>query len=74
MSSLTGFRTIIAAAVALIAELLRLIGVEIDAAGQEGLVNSIVTVLGIISAIGFKVAANKREDNLEAQLQTERQS
>lgn len=57
---LEGYRTIIAAAVALTAEILRLWGIEIDVGG---LTNSVVILLGTGAAIGFKLAANRRKKN-----------
>lgn len=63
-----GYRTMIAAAIALGAELLRRAGFEMDAAGQEGLVNSIIVILGAVGAIVFKFKANEREADLKDQL------
>ncbi len=53
----TGYRTIIAASVAMIAELMRLAGMEWDIGDSEGLVNSIVVVCSAIAAIFYRTQA-----------------
>lgn len=63
-----GYRTMIAAAIALLAEVLRRVGLEIDAAGVDGLVNSIVIIGSTLAAIVFKVKANEREADLKDQV------
>lgn len=52
---LAGYRTIIAAVVALLGEVLRQFGVELDG---EGLTNSIMIIGGAIGAIVFRIKAN----------------
>ena len=51
---LNGYRTIIAAAVALLGEVLRQFNVEIDA---EGITNSVMIIGGAIGAIYFRTQA-----------------
>jgi len=56
----SGYRTLIAAAIALLGELLRLAGVDVDLADQEGLVNTVMIVGGIIATIWFRIRARRR--------------
>jgi hypothetical protein len=53
----TGYRTIIAAAVALLGEVLRQFDISIDA---EGLTNSIMVVAGSVGAIYFRTQAKPK--------------
>ena len=57
MSSLQGFRTIIAAAVALLGEVLRQFDVSIDA---EGITNSVMIIGGAVGAIYFRTQAQPK--------------
>lgn len=52
---LEGYKTIIGASVALLAEILRLSGIDI--ADQQGLVNSILVIVGVVLAIYGRVVA-----------------
>ncbi len=51
---LSGYRTIIAAAVALLGEVLRQFDVELDA---EGITNSVMIIGGAVGAIYFRTKA-----------------
>lgn len=53
---LNGYRTIIAAAVALLGEVLRQFDVQIDA---EGLTNSVMIIGGAVGAIYYRTQASK---------------
>ena len=53
---LTGYRTIIAAAVVLLGEVLRQAGIELD---TEGLTNSIMIIGGALGAIYYRTQAGK---------------
>lgn len=53
---LNGYKTLIGAAVALAAEGLRLVGIDIG--DQEGLVNSILVIVGVVFAIYGRIKAN----------------
>jgi hypothetical protein len=55
---LSGYRTIIAAAVALIAEVLQLLGVDI-AGDQTAIVNGVLVIGGAVGAIVFRFKATK---------------
>ncbi len=63
---MSGYRTLIAAVVALLGELLRLAGVELGPGEQEGLVNTIMVVGGILAAIWFRIQARRRVTTPEA--------
>jgi len=54
---LAGYRTIIAAAVALAGELLRLAGIEID---REGITQSIMVLGGAAAAIYYRTQARPK--------------
>jgi uncharacterized membrane protein len=60
---LSGYRTIIAASVALAGEILRQFGVELD---QDGLTNSIMIIGGAVGAIYFRFVATR--DLVDGQL------
>lgn len=53
---MNGYKTIIAAAVALAAEVSRLAGLDIDVAGVT---NSVVTIAGLVGAIVFRYTASR---------------
>ena len=53
---LNGYRTIIAAAVALLGEVLRQAGVEID---TDGITNSVMIIGGAVGAIYYRTQAGK---------------
>jgi len=55
---LAGYRTIIAAAVALIAEVLQLLGVDI-AGDQTAIVNGVLVIGGAVGAIVFRFKATQ---------------
>ena len=57
---LSGYRTLIGALIALLAEALRLYGVEIGPEYQAGLINSIVVIGGIGYAIYGRIVATRR--------------
>lgn len=57
---MSGYRTLIAAAVALLGEALKLAGIEISVADQEGLVNTVMVVGGILAAIYYRIRATRR--------------
>lgn len=54
---LSGYKTLIGAAVALAAEIARLFGVEIG--DQDGLVNSIIVIGGVALAVYGRIAATR---------------
>lgn len=54
---LQGYRTIISAAVVLLAEVLRQFGVELD---QEGLTTSIMVIGGAVGAIYYRTKAQPK--------------
>jgi hypothetical protein len=54
---LAGYRTIIAAAVALLGEILRQAGVEIDTAGVT---NSVMIIGGALAAIWYRIRAEPK--------------
>lgn len=57
---MSGYRTIIALLVALLGELLKLAGIEISAADQDGLVNTIMVLGGIAAAIWYRIDAKRK--------------
>ena len=57
---MSGYRTLISLVVALMGELLRMVGVEIGPQDQEGLVNAVMVVGGIGAAIYFRITAKRR--------------
>ena len=54
---LNGYRTIVAASVALLGEILRQVDISLDA---EGLTNSIMIIAGTVGAIYFRTKAEPK--------------
>lgn len=53
-----GYRTIVAAAIALLSEVLGLYGIKLELGEAD--VNAIVTVVGLLATIVFRVIATRR--------------
>jgi hypothetical protein len=56
---LSGYKTIIASAIAIVAALLQAFGVEWSLADQQALGTHLVEVISMVSAIYFRVTATK---------------
>lgn len=55
---MSGYRTIIAAAIALLSEVLGLYGIKLELGEAD--INAIVTVVGILATIVFRLLATRR--------------